>query len=331
MAKLSPVLAFAVLTLLPAAALGQTMTVRILEFQNADREATAVDLVTIPLSAADCSSASADLRLEMVDSTKNQIDIWRGSNCNDTTQRAGMASNECVNFALMGQDQIINTRSQMDFEGVAFAELLEGCSLADGQYGIWFLATNMASSNEEVTNYASLDIVLDTTAPLAPVNVVGGRGGTQINVTWEAGNGVEASDHKEYRVYGDPSSAVDGDSCEGSTTVFVPGEPTPSGVFELSRGTGRSATINPDMFNIAENRSGYVAVVEVDQAGNESVVSEVACIARVPTTGFCDAYGENCTSCSASGAPGLPLGAPYGALGVFALALLGLRRRKSRR
>ncbi len=81
---------------------------------------------------------------------------------------------------------------------------------------------------------------------------------------------------------------------------------------------------------IEDGGSGLVTVVEVDYAGNESVASDLACISRVPTNGFCDAYGENCKSCSVSGAPGLPGGAPTAALGIMVLAMLGLARRRSR-
>jgi hypothetical protein len=320
----------ALVALAPATAFAQ-MTATVVQLNNSTRQASDFDLVTTPLNGTDCMSASMDIRLRMIDSSASLIDVWRGQNCNQTSQRAGMATNECVHLTLSGQDLTINSRTEIDLTEVAFAELLDSCSLGDGDYGIWFLAASTAMSNEEVSSYASIDIRLDTTAPMAPINIAGGRGGTQINITWEGGNGTggEASDHKEYVVYGDPGSVVMGEDCSGSTTTLVPGSPVPSGMTELSRGTGRSTTIDPRPLGAEENTSAYVVVVEVDQAGNESVASELACITRIATSGFCDAAGENCKSCSVTNA-GIPRGPAAPALAIMALALLGLSRRKSR-
>jgi MYXO-CTERM domain-containing protein len=87
--------------------------------------------------------------------------------------------------------------------------------------------------------------------------------------------------------------------------------------------------VNPADLGIEIGNSAYAAVVEVDQAGNVSVASDLVCISRVATSGFCDAAGENCQSCSVSGA-GIPGKSAAPLLAIMGLALLALSRRKSR-
>lgn len=93
-----------------------------------------------------------------------------------------------------------------------------------------------------------------------------------------------------------------------------------------------SQSLDPDSIGLAIGESAAVAVAAVDRAGNVGPLSNVVCVERVSTVGFCDRLGgceDTGCSCVAAGAS-RSAGTPYGALASLALlvAVVSIRRRR---
>jgi hypothetical protein len=100
------------------------------------------------------------------------------------------------------------------------------------------------------------------------------------------------------------------------------GEPTATGV-----------KLKPGDIGGGDGSSAAIAVVAIDQAGNESLVSEIACVKVVPTEGFWDRYQSDPNAvdpgcpCTAMGPAQLESAWPI----ALSLALCGLSARRRRR
>jgi hypothetical protein len=120
-----------------------------------------------------------------------------------------------------------------------------------------------------------------------------------------------------------------------SSVLFGGGDPTelPSSVRKktLDEPNATGTNLSPTQIG---SRHAAVAVVAVDLAGNESVISNVECVNVVETTGFWDRYttnggeAESGCPCSAMGAAQARDAWPV-ALAVIALAWSARRRRSS--
>ncbi|MCS6799819.1 MAG: MXAN_2562 family outer membrane beta-barrel protein, partial [Myxococcota bacterium] len=147
----------------------------------------------------------------------------------------------------------------------------------------------------------------------------GGSGDSAIPLDWDA----PAGEVDEYRIYVAPGD------CPGS--MLTPGGRPPGRPAHTVSGSTTSASLSGAALGLPVGGSAAVAVTAVDDAGNESALSNVACLRRVQTDGFCArhvAMGGRCESCAVS-APGAGSGSGQGAwiaLGLAALVLVPWRR-----
>lgn len=110
--------------------------------------------------------------------------------------------------------------------------------------------------------------------------------------------------------------------------LFIEGEP-----FLTVGESVAAASLNGAELGLDFGQTAAIVVTAVDEAGNESPTSNVACITRVQTVGFCDRIGgceeDGCTCRAAPGAP-RPGAATAMAAGVALGALVWFRRRRKR-
>lgn len=101
----------------------------------------------------------------------------------------------------------------------------------------------------------------------------------------------------------DAGSGGGGTSCDtsGITAGIVPEGMEPT---KTVSGDQRATTINASSLGLAPGDTAAVVVTAVDQARNESAISEPACIEVVDTVSFCERVGcgDDGCSCSAAGA-----------------------------
>ncbi len=308
-----PALASAQMTLAVTGVAGRTNTAML-------------DLDTQPINADECAgNVDVTLRFTGVPTDKTLLDVWSVSgstDCTDTAARTPM-TRTCDPVTLSVPSQLqINMRSTLEVT-FGVAELVT-CGTGDSSHRIYFLAADGTATTEAVTDSAYFVLRVDQTPPAAPTEAMGLSGDTQVRVTW---TGTDDGDRQEYRVYGDATSTVGGADCDPSASVFTEGEPVPDGATLLATTMGPSATVDPRELGADIDTATAIVIVAVDRAGNESVASNVTCISRVPTTGFCDEYGD-CKGCSASGGPGTPRSGGFGAVAIgLAIAAARLRRR----
>jgi hypothetical protein len=301
-------------------------------------------LAEIKLGIADCdANATLEFELDGTPMNKASIDIYTGTNCNRTDR-----INEDVQRCTYVDTRETNEQTQDLRLELMARDLVEDCaSGTESMPTIWFLAVDDPMSAEDVgNNYATYELLgIDMSAPDAPTEVVGGSGENEIPIEWDtdeadidrfivfiddnpteggggAGSGGEADGGGASANTGDCGSSVlqpnmSADDVPSSIRRKEVNEPTATG-FELSPGD-------------VGGMMAAVAVVAVDEAGNQSPLSNTACVKVVPTEGFWDRYEANggkaqggCP-CSALGPAQLQTAWPV------ALALLLLRRSSRRR
>jgi hypothetical protein len=290
-------------------------------------------------SITDCT-ADRDLVVELdgVDADKATIDIYVGTDCaatdrNDSTER------RCTfvdSFAKMERTDDIKVP-------VPIADLVDSCDEAGAEKPtLWFLAVNDSESAEDVgQEYATVQITIDTDPPGAPTSVKGGSGENEIPVSWKVGEKVES-----FIVYvdsGDSGSVSDDDA---GTSTGDAGAEEQCGTGKLRAGASgedvfgvkvvnvRSATATGVRLgpNDIDGSVAAVAVVAIDEAGNRSALSSVACVRVVPTYGYRDIYEmengaiqQGCP-CTAAGPAQLQTAWPI----ALALGFVAYRARRRR-
>jgi hypothetical protein len=88
----------------------------------------------------------------------------------------------------------------------------------------------------------------------------------------------------EFIVYWDPADTT----C--SSDLLVAGEPVDPSSLNMKDGISKGAKSTTVDNAVGVGESAAVGVVAVDPAGNESVLSNTACLTGVPTNGFWDEY-----------------------------------------
>lgn len=156
----------------------------------------------------------------------------------------------------------------------------------------------------EANHWRILPVKFDAGPPNAPTFKDGDYAGDrEVVVEW---NPVTAggSETTRYRVYVEPRG------CDGGSGTLVGGGRPPIDVTEAftrsERITGTSFAVRLSNLGLEIGESAAVYVTAMDEAYNESNLSEPICVTRVPTAGFCAAYeaaeGEPCpSSCSTVG------------------------------
>lgn len=299
--------------------------------------------VSVGLEACE-SDAEIKFELDQVPAAKSQIDVYRGSDCTKTDRDdPDVGTCKFITSAPI-EDKTLDLQVPIRASDLASAVGLEGCKGGTSTPTLWFLAVNDSQSNEEVgTDYGSFpsgsvtEFEIDADPPAPPGNVTGGSGENQIPVEWDS----DETDLEEFIVFVDsnpgPAGATgaDGGTSDGdcSSSVLSPGAAAsgvPASVHRRTL-TERSATGIDLSADDIDGDAAAVAVVAVDNAGNESKLSELACVEVVPTVGFWDRYqeqgGDADTGCRASGAARRT---PLSAL-MFALTLVALAWRTRRR
>lgn len=305
--------------LAPAAASAQSITVTI---NSIDGEAVNT-LGEYRLGLQDClDDVELEFELMGVPSDKSTIDVYEGNNCNDPS-RDSDDTDTCdylTSFETQESTELIVTLN------ASVLGCMEGTSQ---QPTLWFLAVDSSESGEEVgQRYGTFEIEVDASAPNAPTDVEGGTGENQIPVEWETSD----SDLDSFIIYID-SSPTDGDAGIGcGSSVLVEGQPPPSGgvtTKTINEANATSANLRPSDL---DGTRAAVAVVAVDDAGNESPLSNISCVEIVPTTSFWEDYQSDPNAvdggcpCAAVGPVHVENGWPI----LLALCALGLRRRRAR-
>jgi hypothetical protein len=194
------------------------------------------------------------------------------------------------------------------------------------------------------TGYGTFELETDAEPPLAPTRVTGGSGEHRIPIEWD----TDESDIERFIVYidneptaapggaGGTSAGVDGGSPntgDCGSSVLTPGadaESLPSSLRQkrVDEPTASGVELSADDIG---GEAAAVAVVAVDEAGNQSPLSNVGCVKVVPTQGFWDRY-ENNGGTGQAGCPCSTLGAAqlHSAWPV-ALSLLLVRLRRTPR
>lgn len=285
------------------------------------------------------------------------VEIYKGTSCNTTEGKDGVGDDDCVRIKYENRTQ--SSTIQM------FTIPIEDLCNSEGDVTLWFLPVDTLGTNANITPYGVYDVPLDTIPPNAPANVKGGNGQTQIRVTWDrtdtnisrnwliwdpkpvtavpadAGattDGAEAGSSATEEADGGDTGTVD-PSC--GSALLMPGQAInidklPKGLHRKEAvGDVESAELSGDEI---DSPRAAVAIVAQDLAGNWSVLSDVACVNVVDTSGFWDDYrvngGDAEAGCACS-LPGSRAGdarhAPSSLLAMFALLGLALVRRRSKR
>ncbi len=294
-------------------------------------------LVSWPLSLEECE---ANLPISMVVTnapydatgmTRLEWDLWQGgtgtagANCQTATSRrtSGGSAAVCTHrSAWDGGGQITATMPTLTFRP---QELFpDGCEgTAQGTYVFYVLAVSApgdTTTDVAATHYYGFNVALDFEAPDAPM-LEDAAGDRQIVVEW---TNVATETLAGARVYVDTAG-----TCDGTTSLVEGSAPpaslTPTEVFGSAPVT---ASLDGADLGLEIGESAPVAVTVFDTARNESVLSNVACIERVPVEGFWDDYCReqmlSASECRArysgcSAMPGVP--ARNGALALLLLAL----------
>ncbi|MGD8861060.1 MAG: hypothetical protein PVI30_13715 [Myxococcales bacterium] len=303
--------------------------------QNVDVAPISVGDVQVPpgtfyINADDCANgATVVFRLSNVPTDRPTIDIYRGtsgSGCETETRVNQDTGTTCIFLATRST----NNASMFDLE-VTASDLMcnEG---ANEKPTLYFLPVNATMSADAVgQNYGIVEVEIDADPPAAPTGVSGGNGESSIPVSWNTSAGMLDG----FAVYIDSSggAGVDGGTC--GSDVLIPGESVdsvPGSVRRKSIGEGSASSTTLSASDI-DGDSAAVAVVAVDLAGNESVLSEVACVSVIPTDGFWDVYEQEDGAVDA-GCPCAAMGPVHAEtawpVGLSVLALT-LRRRRERR
>lgn len=168
--------------------------------------------------------------------------------------------------------------------------------------------------------------------PKAPEGVGIESGETRLGVTFDKIN--DSTPLTKYRAYFDFGSVAEGEQC-GGTTILAAGQAVKNsnGLVRSSGQVDSSPARTSNLEGLENGQSLNAAVVTIDPAGNESLLSEVQCVARVATNGYWDVCQSD-PECAKDFEDGCSL-SPSGrgsavGLSFFALALAALIRRRRR-
>lgn len=282
---------------------GGTINARLLTVDGEEEE----NIAEPSIGVRECTDdVTLEFELNGIPDGKESIDIYTGDACNGTNR-----NNVDINCDYVTTREI-TTLSGLEIEIQAGA--LSACDgSANAKPTFWFLAVTNPESMEDVgTGFGEYkDLRIDLEVPDAPDEVTGGSGENQIPVRWES----DESDVDKFIVLIDSRPTAGSSGAGGSGTVSDAGVSAAAGAEASECGsdvlragasadsvsgsvtrktaTGAStSSLNLRASDIDGDRAA-VAVVAVDRAGNESVLSNVACVQVVPTEGFWDRYEQN--------------------------------------
>ena len=292
--------------------------------------------LTAPFNKKECEQdVSVDLLFNNVPTSSAgsmYVDFWYGlgasQSCLDPTTRNNAPG---VTQCIYEFEEMSNNATMLTF--TTTVSKLVPCT--SGQYTVWALAVQSmkdetALSSPEVG--ISQTFTVDASPPNAPTNVTTGSGNTAVPLLWT----IPANDDLSgYEVIIQAIADASDTSC--ATATLVQGADVASDALvaaTLMGGGATSVNIDPSQFGVPVGGYAAVAVVSKDLAGNVSVLSQVACLHRVPTNGFWAEYqqnGGNAKTCSvvAPGASSSRHGGWLAILGVAAAVSFLARRKKN--
>jgi hypothetical protein len=212
----------------------------------------------------------------------------------------------------------------------------------------WVYVLLMESGSDEMNNdditdktkYKKVGFRVDVTAPGAPTKVGTEDGESVVEISWDLPDDLETEneDGSKVRVYWDPMAITPAKDETCTSTLLKAGQEPPApdagAQKEISRATSWS-TSPSTLSNLGLNQKIAVAVAAVDETGNVSKLSEIKCVAKVDTVGFCEENsgstkpgdcGKDFDTCSAS--PWRNAGSLWSVLGLGVGALWLARRRR---
>lgn len=304
-------------------------------------------LVNWPLSRAECE-ANEPITMVVTNApydgtgmNRRVWDLWQGgtgtmgANCQTAMNRRAVSGMEPVCRHRSGWVGGEITSAMMTLRFRPQELFPSGCTAStQGTFVFYLLAVSASgdtTTDVPAAEFTSFSVALDFIAPEAPM-LEDAAGDRRITVEWTNSTTEMLSGA---RVYVDRTAAC------GESTVLQAGRPAPAGLSPAATVTGsspRSATLDGEALGLEVGQGRPMAVTVLDLARNESVLSNVACIERVPVEGFWDAYcrerglsaaacRERYSGCSASrGRPSIRPAWTAAALGLL-VVVLGMRRR----
>lgn len=277
-------------------------------------------VLTVPINAKECEgNVDITFRLTGVPTNQPTMDIYYGQNCQNSVNRLGSGSTPTT-CTFVRNIEIRGASGLLEFD-VSVQELdCAAGSTADRQ--VFFLPVSTTQGGDEVAVFGEQIMKIDTQPPNPPTEVMGGVGEATVPVTWT----FTGTDVNEFFVYWDPNDT------DCTSALLVPGQPLDSTGLGLGRvkasASARRTSIS-DALEVGQQAS--VAVVAVDLAGNESVLSNVDCIEGVSTTSWLELHraqgGRTGDTCSVTPWNVRHAATPLMWLSVIALLIARARRR----
>ena len=292
--------------------------------------------------------------LDSVPTDKTTMDVYSGSKCND----ADRDKPDLSNCTFITTTKIDGKPQDLELKIPADKLFVGGCDNGTlSMTTLWFLPVDASAQGDPVTKWGTIPVNIDGDPPDAPTGVTGGSGESVIRVNWQ----TTERDLQEFIVYidnapttgGAPAPVADGgtntadggtniadgggsstspDGMCGSTSLVSGGSPggLPSSIREstIKEATATGIDLKPDDIGGAR---ATIAVSTVDKAGNHSPLSNLACVAIVPTQSFWDRYKANGGEAEGGCACRTLDKAQVMNAWPLALALLAVRRRSRKR
>jgi MYXO-CTERM domain-containing protein len=228
-----------------------------------------------PIGIEECQNASITLQFTGVDTTRQSLKFWYGTDCMTVTNRTNDNLTACEPLSASP----VSINNSMTLTATIPVSQLSSVSCATAQENLqttFVLALNNDGDMVAANQIKSFPIAFDLQAPSVPTGVLDSAGDPTATVNWTASSGATAATVR-YEVYVDPGGCVDGTA---SANMFMAGSAPPDGLTPLIT-TTPTATI--DFANYGTPTDGYVAVAvrAVDRGNNASVLSNIACIQHV--------------------------------------------------
>ena len=319
----------------PASALAQTFTITPTQVRLGDtvlREMGDADVAPInTYSLQDCQD-NVTIRFGVPTDTSliAMLDLWRGnstgSNCEEAGNRNNNTQTNCFDISSAGLKDATNPFFEARLADIADGLCDEGDSISTIELYA-FNTTNIGGGELNGIDWGVVQLVVDPEPPTAPEVPTTSFAGTRLSIRVTAPPGTM---NPTYRFAMDTDVGPD---C-ASGVDLDPGEafPDDDGTFVLGNETDPNASVSVNLDAIEAGEYAAVFVSALDQADNLSPLSEMICVEKVTTMGFCDSSPDACPDGCHVSTPGLsdaPLTLP--SLGALAIGgVLLLRRRKGR-
>jgi hypothetical protein len=356
------------LTLAPALASAQTVTIKTTQFRraNLDNDVDPPDPGLGDPRRKDPTGAFGGINLDEctrgelwhLEATTEGLSgttlfVYTGVSCDLKTSRDDQAE-DCKEMDRVSIDTDSTQEHEWDLPANEIANIEDAtCDDLDDNLRVWLVVLEAAGDDTAVASApfpTEGDIRVLTTLPEAPSNVRSGPGENRADIDWDG-----ASQGQEYFVACSPLPGAQGLAPSGEPTFDAAGQETCAGEAPTSgfaegatldrswrcdQGDGEtifaqgisaeSATIE----GLQNEVQYHFAVVAVDEVGNPSLLSEVSCSTPKPVDDFFELYrraGGAAGGGVCAAAPGRPAGTGWIALCLVGTAGLGLARRRRRR